>query len=420
MRQRFIGGAVLAAAAVFAGAGAGRAQDPAGPASPVYEYPLKVRAQAPSNAGFDAPLNTEPTIPIPTGRAGAAGFYGAAEFVIMSQTRTIGGQVVAYRGLIDSTGRITGLPGTPIGSRQEALTTQELGRTTFQPGLQVEVGYRFEDGTRLYANYLHLFDAHYSAGATLAAPFARSRPDLVDTFLTAAVFNFTPQFAGPQTKTAYDLGPGNPGFNTYGIWNGASIMDIKYTQRYQQAEIGMRMPMFQTDYSRVYGIAAGKFGWFFDRFQWRTVSPDINGAVQPQFAAFYTNTLSQRMYGPVVGCGHEVFLANQFSLSCDLTGGLLLSVVKERAKYELADRTTRAKRGREDFDIVPNANAAVNLWWYPVEGVQVRIGYSGMTYFNTKRMEEPIGFNYGAIDPSYGVQAFRLIHGVNVGFGLFF
>src|SRR5437899_459506 len=202
MRQRFIREALLAAAAVVLGANTGRAQLPADDESPspFYQLPLTVRAQAPANTGFDPPLNSDPTIPIPTGKAGDAGFYTSAEFMFLTQTRAMGYQIIAFRGIVDSTGRITGLPGMYIGSGQPALTTRELGRTTYQPGFRVGLGYRFEDGTQLYLDYLQLFDAHYSAGATLATPFARSRPDLTDTFLTAGVFNFSPKFAGPGVK----------------------------------------------------------------------------------------------------------------------------------------------------------------------------------------------------------------------------
>jgi len=400
MRQRYIGRALLAAAAVLGGAVTGR-------------------AQAPANIGFDAPLNSDPTNPIPTGRAGAAGFYTSAEFVILTQTRTLGEQTVAFRGLVDSTGSITGVPGTYIGSGREALNTRELGRTTYTPGFRAELGYRFEDGTQVYANYMQLFETSYSAGASLVPPFFRSRADLADTFLTSGVFNFTPQYAGPQVKTAFDP-PGSQASNTYGIWNGSTVQDIKFTQRFQQFELGGRVPLFQTDYSRVYGLAGGRFDWFFERFTWRTVAYDASGNTGPQFRANYTNTLSQRLYGPFAGFGHEVFVANQFSLSLDLTGALLLGIVKERAKYELGDESTQAKRGVNEYSVVPNANAALNLWWYPIEGVQVRIGYQAMSFFNTKNMLDPIGFNYGAIDPVYETQVFRLIHGINVGVGLFF
>jgi hypothetical protein len=420
MCHRFIGGA-LVAAALLAGADRARAEDPywLRSALPGFDRPVKARATDADIGLGQVPLNTHPTIPIPTGYTGSAGFYTAGEFVLLNQTRTIGDQVVAYRGLIDSTGVITGLPGTYLGSGQPGLTTQELGRTTFQPGWRVELGYKFEDGTRVYGNFLQLFDAHYSAGATLVPPFFRSRPDLTDTFLVAAVYNFPTEFSGPAVKTGYDLA-GQSSSNTYGIWNGASVMDIKFTQRYTESEVGARMPIFQTEYSRVYGTAGGRFAWFFERFYWRTVSLDITGNSDPTFAADYTNTLSQRMYGPFVGCGHEVFLANQFSCSLDLTAGLLLSVVKMRVKYDRGDDMDPAKRGWQYFDVVPNFNAAFNLWWYPIEGVQVRIGYNAMTYFNTRNMLNPIGFNYGAIDPVYQTQVFRLLHGLNVGLGLFF
>ena len=50
----------------------------------------------------------------------------------------------------------------------------------------------------------------------------------------------------------------------------------------------------------------------------------------------------------------------------------------------------------------------------------MRVGYQGQFFFNTKYMEKPIGFNYGAIDPAYSTKFLRLVHGVNVGIGLTF
>ena len=418
MSQRFIRGALFAAAAVMLGTGSGRAQSPVEGRWPG-GLPITARGQSAANTGFDVPINSAPAIPSPTGNPGDAGFYGSMEFVYLTQTRAMGDQTVAYRGIVDSTGFITGVPGTSLGSGQVALSTDMLGRTTYQPGFRTEIGYKFEDGTQLYANYLQLFDAHYSAGATLATPYARSRQDLTDTFLVAGVYNFSPKFAGPGQKTTFD-NDAQGASNTYGIWNAASTMDIKFTQRFTTADIGGKMPLFQTDYSRVYGKAGGRFAWFFERFQWITRSYDTDGLSNPQDAAFYTNTLSQRLYGPFVGCGHEIFLANQFSLSVDLDGAMLLGVIKERTKYELGDRSTRAKRSANEWSLVPNANAAVNLWWYPIEGVQVRLGYQAMTYFNTRNMEEPIGFDMGAMDPRYDTQYFRLLHGFTFGVGLFF
>jgi hypothetical protein len=414
MRHRYIGGAVLAAVVAVGWPTAAHAQ-------------YVARAQ---EGGFQVPLNAEPVLPIPTGHAGQPGFYTTAEFVMLTQTRALGNQAIGVRGFFDSNGVITGVPGTFIGTGADALNTQRMGRREYQPGFRVEIGYKFDTGTRIYANYLQLYDAHYSAGATQATLGFRARPDLADTFLSAPVFNFTVPFGGSQFDTAFDTAA-NGGFNTFGIWNAADVMDIKFVQRFQQAEIGLRTPMFATDYSSIYSLAGGRFAWFFERFTWRTVDadndPTLGGTIAapgrvtpPTSVAFYTNTLSQRMYGLFVGCGHEIYLGNMFSASLDLTAAAYMNVHKERAKYRLGDDSTQSKFGREGFTVVPSATADFNLWFYPVEGVQLRLGYSGLTFFNTRYMREAVGYNFGNIDPNYGTRWFRLVHGFNVGIGFFF
>ncbi|AMV22777.1 hypothetical protein VT84_00095 [Gemmata sp. SH-PL17] len=397
MRHRYIGGAVLAAVVAIG-------------------WPGEVAAQ---EGGFQTPLNSDPVIPIPTGRAGEPGFYFGAEFVMLTQTRALGNQSIGVRGFFDAQGAITGVPGTFVGTGADALNTSKMGRREFQPGFKVEIGYKFDTGTRIYANYLQLYDAHYSAGASQYPLGYRARPDLADTFLSAPVYNFNQLFNGPLQDTAFDNST-NGGANTVGIWNAADIMDTKFTQRYQQAELGMRIPMFATEMSSVYGLSGARFAWFFERFTWRTVDIDSSGNSTPQSSAVYTNSLSQRMYGLFVGCGHEVYLGNMFSASLDLTAAAYMDVAKQRAKYELGDKTTQSKFGRESFDFVPSATADLNLWMYPIEGVQLKLGYTGMSFFNTRYMREPVGYNFGNIDPNYGTKVFRLIHGFNVGIGFFF
>ncbi|MGL4423054.1 MAG: hypothetical protein ACRCZF_20490, partial [Gemmataceae bacterium] len=236
----------------------------------------------------------------------------------------------------------------------------------------------------------------------------------------APVFNFPPDYAGPAIKTFFDLSAVNGGGNFYGIWNGANVMTIDFTQRFTSGEFGARVPLLQTEYSRVYGLGGARYGWFFEKFHWRTVSADIEGRSLPSDVATYDNVLSQRMYGPYVGCGHEVYVGKRMAVSLDVTGAPLVNVVKERNYYKLGDESTQAKRARTDFTVVPNANADLNLWWYPVEGVQVRFGYMAQTYFNTKYMKEPVAYDFGALDPAYDTRAFRLVHGFHVGIGLFF
>ena len=403
MCHRYFWGALLAA--TLAGPGVAQAQSFSGTGP----------FSSGEDGGFQAPVGNAPTLPIPTGQAGQAGFYTAFEYTMLTQTRPIGNQVIARRGFYDSSGQITGQPGTFIGSGRNALDPKNFPQRNWEPGFSMEFGYRFDDGTRLFYNLVRLFDMKYALGASFVTPGFRTSPTLADTFLTAGVFAFPNFFAGPADKVS-----GVPNLSVYGIWNGASQMDIGFIQRFQQMDFGARVPMFQTDYSRIYGIAGGRFAWFFERFQWRTVDLDGGGNQNPLFAADYINTMSQRMYGPMVGVGHEVFVANQFSVSCDLTSSLLLDIVKERAKYVLGDESVQSKYSHDEFRVVPNANAAINLWWYPIEGVQIRVGYQALTYFNTLYMRTPVGLNYTNIDPDYHLKFFRLVHGFNVGIGFFF
>src|SRR6186713_1659396 len=106
----------------------------------------------------------------------------------------------------------------------------------------------------------------------------------------------------------------------------------------------------------------------------------------------------------------------------DVTASALLSVIKERIQYKLGDPLfpTTNKKSRNTFAVVPNMNADVNAWWYPLEGVQIRAGYSAMMFLNTNSMETPVTFDFGAMNANYGTQCFRLVHGFNVGVGLFF
>lgn len=404
MRHRYIGGALLAAAAVLAGPSAAPAQFSTG----------TLPTGGGEDGGFQVARNTGPTAPIPTGAAGDSGFYFGAEFVMLMQNRAIGSQVVTRRGFYDLTGQF-GKPGALIGSGAEAVNTGDYTDQKWQPGVSVELGYRFDDGTRIFLSYLQLYDAHYTRGASPVPPGYKTQTNLADTFLSTPVFNFNQFFSGPSGKVT-----GVSDQAVYGIWNAASQVDTKFLQRYQQAQIGARVPMFQTDYSRVYGSGGAQFSWFFERFTWRTLALDQAGNGRPQDTAWYSNTLSQRMYGPFLGCGHEIFIANQFSISADLTGALLLDVAKMRAKYRLGDYSSQSKWGNEEFRIIPNANAAFNLWWYPVEGVQMRVGYQLMTFYGTTYMETPVGMDFGNISPDYGFKAFRLVQGFNVGIGFFF
>lgn len=419
MRHGLYGGAALLTAAILlAGPPAANAQDSATDVLAGTADPGAVVARGQFDSTYSAPFEPSEKVPIPTGNPGTHGFYTFAEFVYLTMSWPIGDQTVAYRGLVDSTGQLTGVPGTYIGSGQAALSTDGFGRRSWLPGYNIGIGYKTDDGISVYGSYLTTFSHSYNAGASLVAPFFRSAPDLSDTFLVSGVYNFPPEYAGPAIKTLPEQTAGGNIF--YGIWNGASNMVIQFDQYFTQAEIGGRVPLFQTELSRIYGLAGGRFDWFMERFQWTTTAYDINGAATSRDVARYNNTLSQRMYGPYFGCGHEVYVGKRFSVSTDLTGAALINLVKERAKYKLESNDIQNKRSVNDYTLVPSATANVQLWWYPIEGVQLRVGYNAWTFFNTKNMLNPIGFNYGAIDPVYNTQVFRIVHGLNFGVGLFF
>ena len=63
--------------------------------------------------------------------------------------------------------------------------------------------------------------------------------------------------------------------------------------------------------------------------------------------------------------------------------------------------------------------ALFNLNWFPYEAIQVRAGYNFMAYFNTVTSEEPIDFDYSAVNPEYD-REFRILRGFEFGIALSF
>jgi hypothetical protein len=201
-------------------------------------------------------------------------------------------------------------------------------------------------------------------------------------------------------------------------------MTVQYTQRFDNFELTGRFPVVESANARSYALAGLRKSWIWERFQWRTVAygfqQDGNGGTvavaSGADAARYVNTLSQNMYGPFIGAGHEVYLGAGFSAGLDSTAAILLNYAKERAKYIREDEATQAKRSWSNFSLVPNINVSFNLSWQ-YEGMKVQFGWNAMTFFNTYYMERPVGFNVGAIDPAYGTKVFRLLQGANFGIG---
>jgi hypothetical protein len=388
----------------------------------------------------------DPDIPIPLGHPRmdvVGGWYTATEFVMFRQTNPIRHQLLAVRGLVDVDGAITGdlngtvvntdtdvpfiirgplVPGNFLGSGAPALFSDDLkGQETFQPGWRLSLGYRFNSGSALEADWMHLVSARYYANASLIptnfAGIGSSGPLLADTFLFLPFFNLPPEFAGPLQKTAI----GNPG-SAYGLFNGAINTSIDFTQRFDQVDFRGRVPWtpLTNECTRCYGYAGGRFAWIWEDFHMRTVASDFAGNSTPQDVANYSNVVSNRMYGPFVGAGVERYIGYGFAVGLETEAAGLLDVSKERATLERGDKAIQLKKSVTYFSVTPEVAANAQLYWYPWEGVQIRAGYNFMAFFNTQAAENPVAFDARNFDPDWKSRAVRFLDGFNVGIGFIF
>jgi hypothetical protein len=402
------------AVAVTLLSGTAWAQNEVPPADPIYPFPLY----------HDRPET--------------GGLYAATEFMFFRQTNPLKPEILAIRGVLDSDGSISaatnttitvdplsgnifaipgqGLPGTFIGSGKIALTAEQAaGPGTFVPGYRFTLGWRFEDGVAVDFTWMHLFNARYTGGATLAPFLAQSGQNLADTFLFAPVYNFPNNFAGPVNKLAV----GNP-LAAYGIWDGASIMAIRFDQHYDEYNLNFRKPILETDCNRCYCLTGLRRAWLWERFKWTTIAENFDGSAGPQDVAIYNNVLSQPMYGPYIGAGDECYLGHGASVSIDFKAAALVDFVREIDDYQLADRTYEAKRSKRVFNFVPELEANISLWWYPIEGVQIRVGYNALAFFNTIASPDPVSFDFQGLDAPYEHKFLRLLDGFNGGIGFIF
>src|ERR1043166_2571385 len=227
--------------------------DPAAPKQPdaaPLARPYIARAQDIGQGYFVPPVPFTGPLSHPR-YTGGDGFYTFAEFMYYRQTRPLLSQSVAFRGFLDVNGGITGQPGGFVGSGAEALNTNMVnGPGTFQPGMNLGIGYKFRNGWAVSVEWMHLTESRYAATAGLLPITLNPRADLSDTFLFAPVSNFPQSFAG---NSANVLVGGNPAFgSTFGIWNAASNMEIQFIQRFEQISVSKRIPAWEHDPSPSY------------------------------------------------------------------------------------------------------------------------------------------------------------------------
>ena len=378
----------------------------------------------------------DPVFPMPLGRPDKGGLYTAGEFMFWRQTNPLKQQGIAVRGLLDFDGSITAdlngivvtptnapaqivpgtpMPGTFIGSGATALDAEQAaGPSSYQPGFRLTLGWKFRDGSAIEFSWLNLAQTRYNAVASIVPPNFNPGANLADSFLFAPVFNFPDAFAGEPNKLAL----GNP-LAAFGIWNAANTMSIQFTQRYTQYDLNGRLPIFETDYCRCYGLVGFRYSKLWENFKWRTVSESFSGQSGQDDVAIYQNIVSNNMYGPDIGLGYDWYMGHGFGVAVEGHAGALVDFVHKVAKYERADFFIGNKRANRDYKFVPELYANLNLYWYPFQGVEVRVGYNLMSFFNTVSAAHPVSFNYGSLDPTYQ-QTYRFFDGFNVGIGFIF
>jgi hypothetical protein len=442
---------LLAAGAALAPTGA-RAQTGAdGFGGAPAPYLLQLQAAPIFRGQMGVDKQEDPTYPLPLGHPRmdvVGGIYTAIEFVMFRQTNPIGHQLAAVRGFTDVDGSVTGdlngtvvnavgqppfiirgpiVPGNFLGTGTPALFTDDLrGQESFQPGYKITLGYRFDSGSAIEASWMALQKVTYSANASLIPTnFANlgNGAVLADSFVSALFFNLPPEFAGANQKLAI----GNPGA-VYGVFNGDNNISESFQSYFQDLDIRGRVPWYQDDCTRIYGYAGGRFAWIWEQYRLRAVSADFLGNSAPSDVGVFQNTVSNRMYGPFAGIGAERYLGNGFGIGLEAEAAFLLDIVKERAQVQNGDRPNAAsgvpfvivKKAATNFSPVGEFAANAQMYWYPIEGVQLRAGYNLMTFLNTVAAENPIAFDARSFEPDWKNKSIRYFDGFNCGVGFIF
>lgn len=355
------------------------------------------------------------TGPLSHPRYDDGGLYTGLEGILYSTNRPLASQSVAIRGFLDLDGSVTGTPGTYVGSKQEALNTEQLmGPGVQQPGWNLFLGYRFEGGVVVELDWTHLVQGVYTATAALISPTFNVGNQFQNTFLFSPVNNFSTLWAGPAQKF-----PQGDAGATFGIWNGASYEEIRFIQRFDLYQLNVRLPIFETADYRTYGIFGPRIAWLWDEFLWTTEATDQFGNGGPEFSAIYHNYVSNRLYGMHFGWGGDWWLGSTpiggFAFTFEAEAAMYADMVKMNAGYELADGSVSSTRDGRKTTLSPGLEARLGLWYYPWEAVSINIGYDVISFFNTISSQQPIDFNLGQVNPQYNYQFFRYFQGLRFG-----
>ena len=361
------------------------------------------------------------TGPLSGPRPEDGGLYVGFNFIYINTNRTLAQQVIAVRGFKDLVGDTgNGPAGTFVGSGNTAIsTTDVMGPGQNQPGWDLFLGWKFQGGIAVEIGWRHLTQVRYSASANILPSDFNVGAQFQNTFLFAPVTNFPTDWAGADKKL-----PVGSNASVFGIWNAASSMNIDFVQRYDIYTINARVPILETDTFRSYGLFGPRIVWIWERFNWRTVSADVNGNSGPDTTAIYSNVVSNRMDGVHFGFGNDWYLGSTpigaFAFNLDIEGGLYVDLVKTTANYNRADGLISAGHSGRLSSLVPSAEARFGLKWYVWEGITIDLAYDVQTYFNTIASPKPVDFNLGNVNPEYDHVFFRWYYGMRFGISFSF
>jgi len=404
-----------------------------------------------------------------------SGFYTAFEGLAWRLDNPLRPQVLARRGFFDESGfargqgdtfdlftdgtRVGGsgvgneflgsffvAPGPPgrfFGSGEPALSTTDVGGDKWEPGFRLTLGYRFQNGLAVEVVLWRLADFRHTASAGILPANFNVFNDFANSFVTAPFFNFPSLFAGPSRDVLSNVLPFTPPaapngtvtidpqtlqdlrtfrnfpIPAFGIWNAADNISIDFEQRTWGGELTFRLPVYQDDILRTYVLAGPRLVCVWERFRLRAEDADLEGNILPSDVALYTNKWENQMWGAQTGIGGDVYLGAGFALSFEGRVGLFANFRDVEVKMERKDIFFAVKRDDHEVALSPMFHAGVYLWWYPIDGVQVRFGYEFLGIFNTLRSTHPVDFNVGRLAPDFD-ERFMRFDGLSLGIAFIF
>ncbi len=380
--------------------------------------PAAVRAQS-----IGSPM---PELPLPLvwGQK-EAGFYFVGEALFWRLNNPLRSQPIAVRGFRDEAGQAAGVPGDFLGSGVVALDVQDVGNGKYEPGVRFSLGYRFENNWSIEASYWRMSEFRHTANAGIMPANFNVGANFADSFLFSPFFNFSSIWAGPVRDIVSAVLPpdilidpatglptggldpddvfhGGKVIPAFGIWNAADDMTLDFKQEAQSLEILFKVPVVQTECGRAYVLCGPRALHIQETFKWRTVDLDVDGlGLDPADQATYVNQWENRLYGVQVGMGTDCYLGGGFAVSFEVRGGIFADIRSADIKIERGDEAAAIMRHRNDVYYSPMAQGGAYIWWFPIEGVQVRVGYEFLSIWNTLRSPNPVDFDAGALDPHF-------------------